>query len=398
MKLEPLTQELHSHALSISRNSLDFGKRFLAASNRLRRDVATLGTIFYECLSRRALPQWPSSLNAQSNRADLEGPCRLIPFSSRVEESECLKTRGTVFKLDSAYLTGLAFALVLLPISGFTHEVKRESLVKVSSVRHGEVTHFFVENLQLADVTVTLEFESENLTSAVALPVTRTLSGRERVELVSLSPVKPEKPWKWAYTYYATFGSLNAVHDDSFVYSLPYAAGESFRVSQGFRGKYSHFGPNEFAVDWKMPLGTPVHAARDGVVVGVKDDSDAGGPDNLFDADANYVLIRHSDSTLGHYVHLLKDGSCVRVGDRVRVGDQIALSGNSGHSTGPHLHFAVFKAKTGKQRETIPIRYQTSNSEALVLEAGKSYKAPGNPVVHASAKRQGKETVGMGGP
>src|SRR5262249_17216294 len=157
-----------------------------------------------------------------------------------------------------------------------------------------------------------------------------TLSGKEQVEIGSLSPVDSDKPWKWSYTYYATFGSLEAKHDDSWVYSLPYAAGQAFRVSQGFHGKYSHTGPNEFAIDWKMPLGTPVQAARDGTVVAVKDDSDLGGADSSFDADANYVLIRHADGTLGHYVHLLKDGSRVKIGDKVCAGDVIALSGNTG--------------------------------------------------------------------
>ncbi|MCI0536312.1 MAG: M23 family metallopeptidase [Verrucomicrobiales bacterium] len=319
-------------------------------------------------------------------------------FSSKQVERACPKIGVYVSKLDNAWrLTLLAIVLALMPATAFSDSSSRESLVRVTSHREGESTRFFVENLQAADVTVTFEIDSENLGSSVSLPVTRTLSGKERAEIACLSPLEPEKKWKWSYTYYATFGSLEAVHDDACVYSLPYAAGQSFRVSQGFRGKYSHFGPNEFAIDWKMPLGTDVHAARDGIVVAVKDDSDLGGSDNSFDADANFVLIRHADGTLGQYVHLLKGGSQVGIGDSVRVGDVIARSGNTGHSTGPHLHFSVFKARTGKQRETIPVRYRTSNAEALVLETGKSYKAPGTPASYAAPKQPDKGAIAMGG-
>jgi murein DD-endopeptidase MepM/ murein hydrolase activator NlpD len=143
--------------------------------------------------------------------------------------------------------------------------------------------------------------------------------------------------WSWTYTYYSTFGSMTAQHDNSFIYSLPYSSGKSYRVSQGYNGEYSHFGADQFAIDWRMPIGTPVHAARGGTVVGIKNDSDVGGDSSKFDWDANYVLIQHADGTLGQYVHLLKGGTKLKIGQRIETGDFIGLSGNTGHSTGPHL-------------------------------------------------------------
>jgi murein DD-endopeptidase MepM/ murein hydrolase activator NlpD len=110
-------------------------------------------------------------------------------------------------------------------------------------------------------------------------------------------------------------------------------------------------------------------------VVDVKSDSDVGGDDSKYDWDANYILIQHSDGTLAQYVHLMKGGSKVELGQRVKAGEWIGLSGNTGHSTGPHLHFSVFKAKDGAHRQTIPVRYRTADNFDAVLEEGKTYSA-----------------------
>jgi len=92
--------------------------------------------------------------------------------------------------------------------------------------------------------------------------VTATFPAQGTTEAFSLSPINPDKAWEFSFTNRYNLGSVDAVHDDSFRYSLPYAAGHSFKVSQGYDGKYSHRGSNRYAVDWEMPEGTPVHAAR----------------------------------------------------------------------------------------------------------------------------------------
>lgn len=237
------------------------------------------------------------------------------------------------------------------------------------------ITHFYVENLQLADVTATFEMKLINLQCSTSLPYTATFPGNQTVEAFTVSAVNKSVPWDYSYTDSYTIGSVSARHDDSYVYSLPYAAGQTFSVSQGYHGKFSHTGPDEYATDWKMSPGTPVHAARGGVVVQSKDDSDVGGPSRKFENYANCVLIRHSDGTIGIYAHLLKGGNRVKVGDKVNVGDLIALSGNTGFTSGPHLHFSVFKTKSGKERESIPVRFQTANASALTLVTGGSYKS-----------------------
>jgi len=257
----------------------------------------------------------------------------------------------------------------------FTTQAGEQKLVKISSHKKDDHTEFYVENLQYAEVTVTLEMELQNLSSAEKLPYTATIPPRSKVKMFSVAPTDPQHDSSWSYTYYATWGSLIAQHDDTYIYHLPYRPGDAYPVSQGFHGKYSHTGGDCFSIDFKMPEGTPVLAAREGIVVGIKDDSDIGGGDKKFEWDANYVLIKHSDGTLGHYVHLQKNGVRVKLGQTVKAGEMIALSGNTGHSTGPHLHFAVFKAESGKQRETFPIKYKVSPLLADVLSEGHSYKA-----------------------
>jgi murein DD-endopeptidase MepM/ murein hydrolase activator NlpD len=86
--------------------------------------------------------------------------------------------------------------------------------------------------------------------------------------------------------------------------------------------------------------------------------------------------VRHSDGTLGEYLHLLKGSLKVEAGDSVAAGQLLALSGNSGYTRGPHLHFMVFRAKDSKTRESLPIRFITREGARMVLEECRSYTAP----------------------
>ncbi len=230
--------------------------------------------------------------------------------------------------------------------------------LKVITRDVGGTTHFYVQNLEAATVTATFEVRVANLKASAHFPYTATFAGNATVEAFTLAPVKKDAPWRYSCKNSFTLGSNQAVHDDSYLYSLPFEAGRSVRVSQGYHGRFSHTGPDEYAIDWSMPPGTPVLAARGGVVVKSKDDSDAGGPDRKFETCANCILIQHSDGTIGIYGHLMKGGSEVKLGDVVGPGDWIGLSGNTGFSSGPHLHFSVFKTKSGTERVSLPVKFK----------------------------------------
>ncbi len=99
---------------------------------------------------------------------------------------------------------------------------------------------------------------------------------------------------------------------------------------------YSGMGHN--GVDFAASMGTAVYSSADGVVMGVAN-SDLACPGVSF---GKYVLIRHTNGLATLYAHL--SSQSVSIGENVTSGQKIGLSGNTGYSTGPHLHFAVYAA------------------------------------------------------
>lgn len=128
---------------------------------------------------------------------------------------------------------------------------------------------------------------------------------------------------------------------DVVVVHVPLAQGTTVDIAQGMHGNFSHNGSQVHALDFDVPMGTTVVAARDGIVVDVSEGSNSGCGDASCASQGNYVRIDHGDGTYAVYYHLQQNGALVDVGDRVCAGQSIGLSGNTGWSTGPHLHFQV---------------------------------------------------------
>lgn len=156
--------------------------------------------------------------------------------------------------------------------------------------------------------------------------------------------------------------------DSSYVYYLPYQAGKKYLLVQASNSELSH--KNELSADFKMKIGTPICAARDGLVMNLKSDSDEGGLKEGNLADGNFVFIKHDDGSVAKYWHIQKDGVLVHIGDKVNKGQIIAKSGNTGYSAFPHLHFQVVD-KFGRQ---ILPRFYTKKG-VKYLRPGKWYKS-----------------------
>lgn len=127
--------------------------------------------------------------------------------------------------------------------------------------------------------------------------------------------------------------------NNSFVYFLPYQKGKSYLVVQGYQSLFSHAG--DYAIDFKMKPGTKIIAAREGVVVFVREGNAIGGVGKKYVGTGNGITVQHSDGTYAHYWHLRYNGALVSVGDTIQQGQVIGLSGSTGFSAFPHLHFEV---------------------------------------------------------
>ncbi|MFT3981724.1 MAG: M23 family metallopeptidase [Ferruginibacter sp.] len=157
---------------------------------------------------------------------------------------------------------------------------------------------------------------------------------------------------------------------DEYVYDLPFESGQSFRVVQGYGGLFSH--KNTAAIDFAMPVGTPVLAARGGTIYAYKDEFEEGGPLPGYRNKANFIMIRHDDGSYGCYWHLKKNGVLVKSG-RVEKGQLIGLSGATGFVLRPHLHFSVKRKLDYEMNSFVQTKFNTSEG-ITILKVTRFYR------------------------
>lgn len=142
------------------------------------------------------------------------------------------------------------------------------------------------------------------------------------------------------------------------IYSLPFSKSDFIDAVSDPR---AHFAPIEHAVDFALRKGTKILASKSGKVVDIKVDSKKGGADPKYNKIKylNCMTLKHDKGEYSQYMHLKYKGALVKLGERVKTGQTIALSGNTGFSTEPHLHFHVLKDnKTKIGWETLKIRFK----------------------------------------
>lgn len=241
----------------------------------------------------------------------------------------------------------------------------------IESIENEDRLELFVTNLVSWDFTLVVDLELENMVSDKPLPLTRSFPSRGRERVMNLRVAQPGRSWSFRFNLRWVIGAMDAQHDDSYVYGLPFGRSESHVVAQSYNGPATHRGKN--AIDFDMEVGTGIRAAREGVVVEVEESYFKGRLDPTLKTQANFVKIRHPDGTIGHYVHLMQNGVRVYEGDRVRRGDLIAYSGDTGYSSGPHLHFEVYTVSKSLQQKTIPVRFRANGRNGIVLREATEY-------------------------
>ena len=225
-------------------------------------------------------------------------------------------------------------------------------------------------------VSLTFEWQLTNL---------RVEGGRDTVVVAPqasrviyrLVRVNDRQGTSYRFTYvYATGDYRAREYDADHVYELPYRGPEARRVMQGYDGAFSH--QDKAALDFDLPEGTRIYAARSGRVVETVAGNDTGCPDPVCTKFNNLVRVLHDDGTIAEYAHLRKNGVAVKLGQKVKTGDLLGYSGNTGFSTGPHLHFAVYQERFGR-RIFLPTPFRTEAGTSLLLVEGESYMSgPGD--------------------
>ncbi|MFF7707344.1 peptidoglycan DD-metalloendopeptidase family protein [Pseudomonas sp. NPDC007930] len=214
----------------------------------------------------------------------------------------------------------------------------------------GKVT-FSARNDLYAPVQVELRFSGLRNVAGAPNSLSRVVPARSTVTLAVLAATDAAKPMGFKPRFDYFLGDP-ASPTGGYRYALPWVGGP-FYISQGANGQYSHTGPkSRYALDIAMPEGTPIVAARAGVVVKVENNQGGRGAE----PGGNFVRILHGDGTMGVYLHLMRGSVVVHEGEQVEQGAALARSGNTGNSTGPHLHFVV-QRNTGLALESIPYQF-----------------------------------------
>ena len=212
--------------------------------------------------------------------------------------------------------------------------------------------------------------DAVNVLTEPPLPARFVIPGQQEQTLVGLGALDPQRGFQYRLNMSSVPGRPISTPVMDLVVLPPFAQGEQFPISQGFQGEKTHLTPDsEFAIDIAMPVGTAIHAVRSGRIMDVEEDFNRGGTDlEKFVDKANHVRILHEDGTMAVYAHLDLASVSVRPGARIRAGQKIARSGNTGFSTGPHLHF-VIQQNTGMKLISVPFKFQTATGAPATPEA-----------------------------
>jgi len=197
------------------------------------------------------------------------------------------------------------------------------------------------------------------------------LAPKSETPLFTLDLLEDGAPPFLEYQFKYLAGDPSARHRPGGGYRAPFAIASNYPITQAFPEVATHTTPDShYAIDFAMPIGTDIFAARDGVVFDVASNNFTAGLDPQRDGPkANVVRVMHDDGTYAIYAHLNTNTIRVKPGDRVRRGEYIADSGNTGFSSGPHLHFAVLR-NAGMRVASVPVTFTGAGPNSVVPSTG----------------------------
>lgn len=275
--------------------------------------------------------------------------------------------KSSQFKLFAVLFLGLIFF-------SFTLQQPTDDSIQLTSEKIDGKVVYYASNSNYCPYTLNIDFPKlQNVKASVDLPFRTVVPAQtEKIKLFELTP-KPNSATSYSISMGYSKGDFNAKHNDGVVYQLPYLKGTSHSVDQGYGGKFSHhMKGRKYALDFSMENGTDVYAARAGIVVETRSSDSKGGSHPSFQNSGNYITIYHEDGTFANYFHLKKGGVKVKNGETVEAGQLIGQSGNTGWSSGPHLHFEVFSYSGINEVTSVPVKFLV-DGKAIELEEGKVY-------------------------
>ncbi len=250
--------------------------------------------------------------------------------------------------------------LALLPALPSLAEAPLKPYFTVASDERGGQVTLTGELQDCLCASVEITANLQNLRPSVPLPIERDFT-EPRTALGHLRPIDRARRSSFDTTARIAVGRRGAHPAPGHLYRLPFPLPATFKVIQGYGGSFTHDPgtPNECAVDWAMPEGTPVLAAREGRVVAWRADQERGGIAEEFFERVNQVFVEHADGTVAEYQHLRFRGVAVKLGQRVATGDLLGWSGATGYVKEPQLHVRVYRVTSAGREESLPVRWDT---------------------------------------
>lgn len=229
-------------------------------------------------------------------------------------------------------------------------------------VHHKNEDRIFAFSPKIGDMSVIVYITGKNIILEPKIPRIRPTSKDDNDPIVVVRRADSSKPYSYKTTGARDIFGIPAANPDlDYLYALPFASGKSVCISLGYgEGTHPKGSQYENAIDFAMPVNSLVYSARDGQVISIVDSFDNSGGDREKFLLANYIVVRHKDGTYAQYGHLKHNGVFPKIGDYVRKNQLIGLSGNTGQSNGPHLHFDVSYYKSYGKNISIPVQFEST--------------------------------------